>query len=272
MDTFDAAFGDAPGENTAAPADTSAAVETATPAEGAAGPARGPDGKFTSPAAPQATEQAPSEAAAPPVQTGQDSGQPAPGYVPLAALMDVRDEAKELKRKLAEYESQQQQQEPQGPPSIFDDEGGFIDHFGNHISNAVLNVRLDISEDNAREKHGDAVVDAVQGWFKEKGDRSPEYRREVLSQRNPYAYAIAAMQREQALAKVDPADVDNYLAWKAAQAAGQANVAQTQPAAASAAPPRPAAPTRSLASASSAGGVQHIPTGPGAAFDAAFPK
>lgn len=264
MDMLETALGDAP-EHTDAPASQ---AETAASPEVATGPARGPDGKFASTAA-SAPEQAGSDPASQAATAATDAGQPPAGYVPLATLLDQRDELKAAKARLAAYESQQQTQAPQAPPSVFDDEDAFIAHQQQQIQTVALNTRLDISEEMARGKHGDETVDAVQTWFAEKRATSPEFYQRTLSQRNPYEFAISEMKREQALSKIDPADLDDYAAWKASRAAAQG---QPQPAAAHAAPrPSAAPPTPSLASASSAGGVQHVPSGPGQAFDAAIP-
>jgi hypothetical protein len=243
------------------------------------GPARGADGKFVA----KEPEPAPAEAvaasapaAAPAVQASApavvaDPTTPPPGFVPLSALQGIRDETKELKEQLRRLTQPQPAPqpafEPTPPPSVFEDEAAFQAYQAQQLQSTALNIRLDLSEDMARGKHGDDKVNAVQQWFAEKAQQSPTFRQEVLAQRNPYEYAIALQERETALATINTDDFAAFQAWKAAQS-GQAPA--IQPASAQAAAPPVKAPTPSLASASSAGGFQHVPTGPGQAFDALF--
>jgi hypothetical protein len=243
------------------------------------GPARGADGKFVA----KEPEPAPAEAvaasapaAAPAVQASApavvaDPTTPPPGFVPLSALQGIRDETKELKEQLRRLTQPQPAPqpafEPTPPPSVFEDEGAFQAYQAQQLQSTALNIRLDLSEDMARGKHGDDKVNAVQQWFAEKAQQSPTFRQEVLAQRNPYEYAIALQERETALATINTDDFAAFQAWKAAQS-GQAPA--IPPASAQAAAPPVKAPTPSLASASSAGGFQHVPTGPGQAFDALF--
>jgi hypothetical protein len=185
------------------------------------------------------------------------SGAAPPGFVPLAALLEMRDEAKALKERLRDFEQQASE------PPVFETEA-------EQMQFAIVNTRLDISEDVARARHGDQMVDVVQDWFGQKSAQSPAFRAEVLSHRNPYEYAIDVMRREHALSQINPDEFAQYQAWRAAMAgqAGYGADASSQHAAARGAALR--APSPSLASASSAGGVQHVPIGPGRAFDSTF--
>ena len=131
----------------------------------------------------------------------------------------------------------------------------------------ALNIKLDLSEDMARQRHGEELVDKAKDWVVAKMAQSPTFQQEVLSNRNPYEFAVQAFQRDQVVSQLKPADLDAFRAWQAATAAAQ----QAQPPA-GASPPIPvaAAPPRSLASVASAAGSSSPDTG--SAFDAIFEK
>ena len=176
---------------------------------------------------------------------------PEPGYVPIGALMDERDKrkaaAKELEEARAELARQQQaRQEQPRIPDPLDDAQGYAEYQRQLSENMALNVKLDVSEDLARDKFGDEKVDAARDWAIAKYQEDPSFRNKVISQRNPYSFVVKEFEREQKVAKVqdlDLTDFDDYLAWKTGQAATQ----QSQ--SASVAP-------RSLASLPSAGGTK----------------
>lgn len=115
------------------------------------------------PAQPEPVEQTPEaapagpEAPAEPVQEApaEPEAKPEP-MVPLAALMEVRDELKAFKR---QAQQQQPQPEPQPIPDVLEDQAAFTGHLTDQVQQQMLNARLDMSEMMARDAHGDAVVD-----------------------------------------------------------------------------------------------------------------
>lgn len=177
------------------------------------------------------------------------------GYVPLAALLAERD-----KRTALEAQMPKPQAAPSpsiGPaPDMFEDPEGYRAWNQQQIAN----VQLNISEEMTRDKFGDELVDAAKAWATEQFQSRPGFAQEVLSQRNPYGYAVKAYQKAQSLSQLgdDPEEIKAFLAWKQAQSA--------QPAAPVAQPP-PERPPQSIAAAPSAGGLQHTAVGPGVAFD-----
>lgn len=186
---------------------------------------------------------------------------PEPIMVPLAALHETRDELKQLKAQLEQF--QQPRQQPATPDPVEDPEG-YAAYQNASVQQAVLNTRLDLSEEMTRTAIGDELVDQARDWGLAQFRSNPAFQAEVLRQRNPYGYLVKEYQRQTALAKIgDPAEIDAFLAWKQAQEATQQ---QAAPAAHSEAP----LPPRSIASAPSAGGVQHQAVGPGVAFDNIF--
>ncbi len=180
----------------------------------------------------------------PPVAAPVVEAKPDPGFVPISVLLEERD-----KRKAAEALAQQyrpQQQDPQPIPDVLDDPEGFGRSLTSAAANQVLNVKLELSEDVARDKFGDAVVDAARDWAVAQFQARPGFQQQVLSQRNPYKFVVEQYQREQVASELTPDDVAQFKAWKAAQA----QVAQqpTQPIPAAVTPP-----PQSLVSAPSAG-------------------
>lgn len=185
-------------------------------------------------------------------KTGQERE---PGHVPITALMDERDKRKAAEDRLRQYETQEQ-----GP--YIDEDTAAVVH------NATLKVKLDISEDLAREKHGDEVVDQVIAWAQSQFQNRPGFYAEVMSHRNPYGHVIQQYQRDQMVSQLTPDDFAAFQAWKQTRAQAPA-----QPAAAPAAPSTPT-PPRSIASAPNAGGTKpgEQPVGPGVAFDSIFTR
>lgn len=209
----------------------------------------------------------PTEQALEPQAEPETPAEPAPtaatreeAQVPLSALLAVRDEVRDLKAKLNQPQAAPQPTQPQAEePVLYADStpaeiAQYLAFHDQRRAEAALSDRLDLSEELARDKFGDETVDQVQAWVAQKYAENPAFRQEVLSQRNPYSYAVKRYQQDQLLQQVqDPTELDQFRAWKAAQAAG----AMTQTAAPAASPHRtaPATPPRSLASAPSAGGL-----------------
>ncbi len=194
----------------------------------------------------------------PPVAARQEAGetptlqvtppaQPEPGHVPVAALLDERDKRKALERQLADLKAQT----PEGPapePTP---------------AQQMWALRMDVSRELMVSQHGEAEAQALHEWGEAKCGSDPHFNAQVYASKNPYAFIRQARQREMLLAEVSPDDLEDYKAWKAAKANGQATPTP-QPTL----QPTPT-PPRSLANAPNAGGagaVAETPLGPGAAF------
>lgn len=207
---------------------------------------------------------------------------PEPQHAPLTALLDERDKrqaaerrAQEFEQRLQQYERTQQPQQQASPsfdqmPDPYDAPQDFavwlqqvVENSTGKAMNAANNVALNISEERAREKHGDDAVDAMATWMNQ---QSPSVHQEVLSQRNPYEFAVQLHQRQTLAASLQPSDLAQFRAWQASQGQAAPNPAQVQQRAAPPSPPSPPAP-RSIANATSAGGAAHVPQGPGQAYD-----
>lgn len=242
MDILDQALG------MTAEQDPAPAAET--PAEAApGGQQRGPDGKFAS-AQPEA---APVEQPAP-APVAEAPKAPEPGHVPMAALLDERDKRKALEDRLKALESAQP---AANAPELDPD-----------TQNALLQTRLNISEEMARDKFGDELVNKARDWIVQRFAENPAFQQEVLGKPNPYKFTVQEYQRHERLSAVS--DDSEWTAFQTWKAAGGTSAAPPAPQAAAAAPVAAAPPTppASIAAAPNAGGnVNTAPVGPGVAFD-----
>lgn len=157
------------------------------------------------------------------------------GQVPLAALQAERGRRQAAERERDELLARL----PGGTDARREEEvreppagDGRLDPAGALSS---LNEHLNASEAVARQSHGDAAVDAAEAWAERAMRRDPALAAEILSHPDPYAFALGY----------------------ALSASGQAESIRM-------------APPRSLTSAPSAGGVAHVPAGPGQAYDSLF--
>lgn len=261
MDKLDFLDGETP-EPTSTPAPEAPAPVAEAPTEQSGGPVRGPDGKFASAKAP---DPAPVEVATP-APAPQEA--PPPAHVPISALMDERDKRKAMEAQLAAYQAQQA---APPPPDRYADPEGYEAFQEARFQQAVYETRRDMSKRFAEMQHTPEVVAQAHDWAFQKAQSDPEFNAKALASPDPYGFAVAEMRKEQLLqtvdpGKFDPAQYQQFLNWQAQQAAQTQQqqafvpVPQTPP------PPLPV----SLATAPSAGGAAHVPTGPGQAFGRAF--
>lgn len=259
-EVLDALFG----EKTEAPVET----PPATPVE--SGPARDEGGRFASKPAEQPKAETPAavappaieqpKAPEPPKQPSEHGGLTGPA---LAAVLDEREKRKALEAELRELRSKQQ---PEQIPSIQTDPEGYAAYVRNQIATAQWEAKCNSSEDSAREKHGDALVDEALQWslnkvFDERkrfGGRSAFYD-EQYNERRPVDWVVRQYKRYQRDTEIgdDEATHKAYIE-KHARALGlipnpatAAPAAQSQPAAPQSAKPDP---FRQFDSAPSAGG------------------
>jgi hypothetical protein len=246
-------------------------VQQAAPEPQPEGPARGPDGKFVSSASPPAPDPQAAPAAPPAPAAAEPVKDPAIESAGLLrAMMDEREKrqaeqarAQSLERKLAELQAAQQ---PSEAPNAWEDPQGAAAWQQQQLDERLRAQSLTISRRFAEMQYGAELVGKVHDWVVEKCDADPLFNAQMRRSDHPYEAAMQAFNREQILAKVKPDDLAQFEAWKAAQAAaGQGvNPVSQQP---SVTPP-----PRSLNSAPSAGGPQHVATAPGSAFDGLFTR
>jgi hypothetical protein len=179
-----------------------------------------------------------------------------PGQVPLGTLLDERERRQAAEKRAADLESRIAAEQPQPPASP---EERF------EAQRYADNLRY--SRKFADKAYGAELVTTVHDWAFAKCASDPFFNAQMRSSDDPYEAAMQAYNREQILAKVSPGDLEAFEAWKAANAAAQAQTPATTPAARAPLP-------RSLADAPGTGGAgrSHIPVGPGEAFAAAISR
>lgn len=243
----------------------------------------------------------------PPTSDGEGEVTGAVKMVPLAALEEARTRAKSAEERLAASQAPAKATTPAADADTpvqlrnpTEDPAGAYEDLAGVMRLEVVNTKLNLSEDMAREKHGDELVDKVQAWALAKFDTDPAFASRILNDRNPFKTAIGEYNSSQRQEKAEllPDDVLEGLdeeelaavrairAKKAADAGGDqgsggAGTPKPQPRSeggqfTSTPPPRKqSAPApKSLATTSAATGNRDTvrPVGEGAAFQDTFLK
>lgn len=194
------------------------------------------------------------------------------GHIPISALLDEREKRQALQRRLDALEAQRQPE----PSPTFQTPEEIAQYVQREAANAAWSAKIDFSEQTAREKHTDAIVDAAMQWGMAKCEAekaalgfSP-FAVEQMRQRHPVDWVVRQHKRDAFVTEIGD-DPEAYRARVRAEIAAEA-ANQPVPAALAAASPNPAVPKPtprpSLASAPTAGGMQTVPVV--APFDAAF--
>lgn len=176
----------------------------------------------------------------------------------LKALLDTRDRAQAaererdaLKSQLAEHQAKLEAQA--NPPSV-----------EAQLEARLYAQNLTMSRRFAEKEYGKDEVATVHEWAAARCDADPVFNAQMRSSDHPYEDAMRAWNREQIVSKVTPERLAAFEAWEKGRSAAPADPTAT---------PAPSpAPPRSLATASGTGaaGAAHVPTHPGAAFEAAI--
>jgi hypothetical protein len=200
--------------------------------------------------------------------------------VPLATLLDVRDERNELKRRLAEMEARQAPpSEPAQMPDPTDDPQGYASWLDSRVQQAEVATRFQTSDLIAKQQHGAEVVEAAGAWAMERAKTDPVFASAYMREAHPIDWIVRQHKRDGLLSQIGDRSLDDFVKEYVAQngeklglTAPNAAVVIPAPAGAQQAP-KPASPPQSLASAPSRGGaVKDIPTGPMAALEAVFSR
>lgn len=168
-----------------------------------------------------------------------DTGSP-PDKLPQEEYREVRKERekrqtveRELQALREQFQAIQQPKEPPAPPpSLWEDEEGWQQHFGSQVASAAsLNARLDMSEMLASQNHDD--FDEMKDRFIQMMGQNPTLQQQALSAKHPWekAYQIAknAAKMEE-LAAVDLDDLKAKMREELmAEMQGQTPAAPTLP-------------------------------------------
>lgn len=245
------------------------------------------DGKFTeeTPAAEAPQPEAPAEAiepvAEPAPETPPEAETPEPAEeartVPLATALDWRDgkkdaerRAQDAERKLAEFEASRQ---PQNVPDPLDDPKGYNSYLEQQLERRLVAERFESSNEAAREKYGDELVEGATAWALDRAAKDPVFASQYMRERRPIDWIVRQHKREGLLSQIGDGDPDAFVRDYLSKNGERLGLSAPAAAPVVAVPQQaPATPPRSLASSPSKhGGVKDVPTGPLMALSEMFP-
>jgi hypothetical protein len=250
------------GDSETAPAQQQATpeAEPAEKPEAEAGQPRDESGRFAS----KAQEPAPQPAQAAPAPSSEPVVPPAP-QKPLIdpeqfkGYIEEREKRQKLEAELKALRERVEQQSAQPIPNYLDDPEGYASHLNDQVTRTAISTRFDTSELIARQAHGDDTVQKAMDWGMAKANASQAFATEYVQQRHPIDWIVKAYKRDQLVSTIGD-DADAWALKRAAELAAQGQQPNPQPSPAASPQPAPAAPppTRSLASATSAGGIASV--------------
>lgn len=146
----------------------------------------------------------------------KEDAPPASEYDGKATLAERR-KRQEAEQRAADLEAKLQQftNPPQAPPSLWDDEQGWQQHFGQQVTQsatqyATLNAKLETSEMLAAQAFDD--FDDMHPKILEFMDANPAVRQEVLTDRHPWAKAYRMVKNNERAKELGATDVDSLRA------------------------------------------------------------
>lgn len=182
----------------------------------------------------------------------------------MLAMLDEREKRQAIKKEFDDYKARTQT--PEAPPT-FQTPEDIQAYVQREAANAAWSAKVDFSENSAREKHGDATVEAAMAWNMAKCEAekaalgfSP-WAVEQMRQRHPVDWVVRQHKRDAFINEIGD-DPEAYRAKIRAELAAQ-SATEIAPSAPAAVPqpvaPKPPPPRPSLASAPTAGGMQTVP-------------
>lgn len=205
-------------------------------------------------------------AAEPIVETPKDT----PRTVPLPTFLDQRDELKEAKRKLAEYEASIR--EPVVIPDPYDKPEEFAQFQEQRLQHALIGQKFQMSEVMAKQAHGAEVVDTAAKWAEERAKSDPSFAASYMKEAHPIDWIVRQHARDSLISQLPEniSSLDELINQKIAErgltAVDAATVVASEQQQVS-----KQTPARSLASTPSVhGGVKDVPVGPMVALGTVF--
>jgi hypothetical protein len=195
-----------------------------------------------------------------------------PRHVPLATFLDARDEAKELKRRVAEYEAREAASKQRtDAPDPYDDPNGFAAFQNAQVQEALTAQKFAMSDMMARQQHGAETVEAAGAWAMERAKTDPVFAASYMREQHPIDWIVQQHKRDELLKQIGD-NPDEWVKRRYAELAPPAPIAAA-PVAAQQQPASVPTPPRSLASApGSGGGVKDVPIGGLSALEAVFTR
>jgi hypothetical protein len=205
---------------------------------------------------------APTELVAPPKGDGHS--------VPLPKYLETFHEARELRKRLAEFENQQRQTAERPDPLL--DPEAFVAAQSAAIDEKIWDNKAQMSELMARQVYGPDVVEAAFEALREKND--PFTNQRIKDSQHPWDEMVKWHKREKLLSEVgeDPAA---YKARIIAEFQAQQQQAPAGGETPATAPPQqhaPVIPAASLTRSPSGPKASDVPVGGGSAFDSVFAR
>lgn len=159
---------------------------------------RQPDGKFAPKGEPESASPAPVE-------------EPALEHPALIGERRRRQEA-EAERERLSKELEALRNPPAPPPSVFEDEQGWQQHFGSEVINtavqqATFKSKLDMSEMMVRQANAD--FEEMKAAFLELADQNPSLRQQALQDPHPWNKAYQIAKSHKAMQDLAAVDVDD---------------------------------------------------------------
>lgn len=179
---------------------------------------------------------------------GDDEGQdPKDGnkdqkMVPKAALDNAKRRLRETNARLKKIEDRFQAQDAEAARAAIPDREtqplAYAEYEISQTRLAQINDKLNMSEFNARERHGDELVDQAFEWAQAQitGPNGDEFSKKVFGHASPYDCAVKLFKEAQeannggganAAAAQDP-EYAEFLAWKASKESGSTATTETQ--------------------------------------------
>lgn len=165
-------------------------------------------------------------------------------FIPSHVALDWRDQNKEMRRQLAEYERREREaQQRQQIPDPANDPYAYAQYQQTMFQDQLRQQGLDMSHRFALQQHGQDVVDKATAWAYQKGMSDPSFDFAFSQQADPVAWVIAQYKQNEFVTQAY-SDPDAYVKRRAMelgyiqnsetaqQSGGQAplNTVATQPA------------------------------------------
>jgi len=172
---------------------------------------------------------------APPASDEKSKGLEAGIAAERKKRQDAEQRYADLERQIAELREASKPKEPanqEPPPSIWDDEGAWQQHFGGQVvstavQQATMNAKLDMSEMMARQAHDD--FDDMKGAFLKMAESNPALAQQALGDPHPWNRAYQIAKNAKTMEELGATDLDTLKAQLLEQL--KAEQAQSQEAA-----------------------------------------
>lgn len=152
-------------------------------------------------------------------KTGVEDAAPPADKLPkedYKAIREEREKRQNLERELEalkqQFQTLQQPKEPPAPPpTIWEDEQGWQQHFSAQVAQqASFNAKLDMSEMLARQSHQD--FDSMKASFLQMAEQNPALAQQALSDPHPWDRAYKIAKNAATMAELGATDVDTLKA------------------------------------------------------------